>query len=91
MKEEPSQLRHEHAWQCGGLCRLLSNRVIALTVAMDRVTDVNDVTTFRDIDEKNGLWRRVPIKGGRGILVIKGTKRLVVTDHCMAVCCKRML
>lgn len=69
----------------------MTNRVIAMAVAMDRVTDVNDVTTFRDIDDKNGLWQRIPIKGGRGIVVIKGTKRLAVTDHCMAVCCRHML
>ena len=40
---------------------------------MDRWTDMNDVTTLRDIDEASGLWQRIPIKGGRGILVIKGT------------------
>jgi hypothetical protein len=69
----------------------MSERIITLVAAMDRVTDVNDMTTIRDIDKGNGLWQRIPIKVGRDILVIRNTKKLVVADYCMAVCCKRMV
>jgi hypothetical protein len=57
-------------------------------VALDRVSSDREIVTFRDVDEDNGMWRRIPFKGGRGIVVVENSERVVVTDHCMAVCCR---
>jgi hypothetical protein len=57
---------------------------------MDQVSEGAGTVTFRDVDEREGMWRRIPLKGGRGIVVIANCERLTVTDHCMAVCCRAM-
>jgi hypothetical protein len=44
--------------------------------------------TFRDVNEKQEVWRRIPIEGGRGLLIVDGIKKVAITYYCMAVCCK---
>ncbi len=46
--------------------------------------------TFRDINSKEDAWQRIPFKGGRGIVVLDDIDKVLVTDHCMAVCCREL-
>ncbi len=43
--------------------------------------------SFTDIDYVKEIPRSIPDKGGRGIVVVEGTQKVIATDHCMAVCC----
>ena len=61
---------------------------MAVAVALDGVMEDYDVVTFRDINEKMDGWQRIPIRGGRGIVLVDNIDKVAVTDHCMAVCCK---
>ena len=72
---------------CAGLCNDVEKRRIAIAVAVDSAAMEEGSVTFTDIDHENDTPRRLPDKGGRGIVVIEGIQKVVATDHCMAVCC----
>ena len=57
-------------------------------IALDSVIGVSSQVTFRDVNNKEDAWQRIPIKGGRGIVVVDDIDKVVVTDHCLAVCCR---
>jgi len=74
--------------ECQGLCKEELDIAVGVAVALDGVMEDYDVVTFRDINEKMDGWQRIPIRGGRGIVLVDNIDKVAVTDHCMAVCCK---
>jgi hypothetical protein len=73
---------------CQGLCKDELDIAVAVVVAMDGVLEDYDVVTFRDVNEKMTGWQRIPIRGGRGIVIVDNIDKVAATNYCMAVCCK---
>jgi hypothetical protein len=89
MKSIAGKEEYVNSWgQCGGLCNDVTERAIAAAIALDSLENGDNVVTFRDVNEKQEAWRRIPVEGGRGIVIVEGIMKVVITDHCMAVCCK---
>ena len=66
----------------------MTERIIAIAIALDSLENGDNFVSFRDVNEKQEASRWIPVEGARGIEIVDGIKKVVIKDHCMAVCCK---